>query len=72
MNDATSFNVPPNHAHENGVLQCAAFRQALHVMENRINAFVALPIASLQQSSLTAHARSCSTLCIAPISQHHH
>ncbi|MCL1500144.1 hypothetical protein M3O57_04910 [Xanthomonas nasturtii] len=65
MSDATSFNVPPNHAHESGVLQRAAFRQVLHVMESRITAFFALPIVSLQQSRLTLSSQEIGHMAVA-------
>lgn len=47
----------PSHEDRGDIWKRAAFRQALHFMENRIKAFVALPIGSLERLSLTAKVR---------------
>jgi len=47
----------PSHEAREGIWQRAAFRQALVYMENRIKAFVALPVHTLSRSSLTAQVR---------------
>ncbi|MEI2456040.1 arsenate reductase ArsC [Lysobacter firmicutimachus] len=44
----------PSHEDGGEMWRRAAFRKALGYMENRINAFVALPLASLERSSLAA------------------
>ena len=47
----------PSHEARGEMWQRAAFRQALGYMENRIKAFISLPIESLNRSSLTAQVR---------------
>ncbi|OAX56307.1 arsenate reductase ArsC [Xanthomonas graminis] len=47
----------PSRETRGEIWQRAGFRQALHFMENRIKAFVALPIGSLERSSLTVKVR---------------
>lgn len=44
----------PSHETRGDMWQRAAFRQALVYMENRIKAFVALPIHTLSRAALTA------------------
>lgn len=44
----------PSHETRGDMWQRAAFRQALMYMENRIKAFVALPIHTLSRATLTA------------------
>jgi len=47
----------PSHETRGEIWRRAAFRQALRYMENRIKMFVALPIGTLERSSLTARVR---------------
>lgn len=47
----------PSHETRGEMWQRAAFRQALAYMENRIKAFIALPIQSLNRTSLTTQVR---------------
>lgn len=47
----------PSHEVRGAIWKRAAFTQALRCMKNRVTAFTALPLASLERSSLTSKVR---------------
>ena len=47
----------PSYETRGEIWQRAAFTQALRLMKNRVTAFTALPLASIERSSLTARVR---------------